>query len=260
MANGGKMRSLFFVTVIAVSGIAHAQEVDTLFAGPGGTRWVGKTGDVLRDRCEHTQTCWRYRYDRWTNSYYRVIQQKYYGTPEYRRAFYPHERREERRDGREERREERRDLRREERREERRDLRREVRREERRDLRRDARREREDDWERRDESLERGEFCKDEVVRVVGVEHVTEAGAKEAAIRQWQATVRYDYGERYLDIDNARRMRWRCDRSGTNESLAGRVGEAVTGGSGFLKRCIVMAVPCMTPLHKSDKEEPSGSR
>jgi hypothetical protein len=254
------MRSLFIATAIAVSGIAHAQEVDTLFAGPGGTRWVGQTGDVLRARCEHTHTCWRYRYDRWTNSYYRVVHQRYYGTPEYRRPIYAQERREERRDARrEERREERRDVRREERHEERRDWR-EARREERRDLRRDRRREREDDWERRDESLERGEFCKDEVVRVVGVEHVTEAGAKEAAIRQWQATVRYDFGERYLDIENARHMRWRCDRSGTNESIAGRVGEAVTGGAGYLKRCIVMAVPCMTPLHKNDKEEQSGSR
>jgi hypothetical protein len=231
---------------------------------------------VLRARCEHTHTCWRYRYDRWTNSYYRVVHQGYYGTPEYRRGIYARDRREERRDARqeerreerrdvrreerrEERAEERRDVRREERREERRDVRREERRDERRDFRREGRREREEEWERRDESLERGEFCKDEVVRVVGVEHVTEAGAKEAAIRQWQATVRYDYGERYLDIENARQMRWRCDRSGTNESLAGRVGEAVTGGSGYLKRCIVMAVPCMTPLHKSDKEEQSGS-
>jgi type IV secretory pathway component VirB8 len=103
--------------------------------------------------------------------------------------------------------------------------------------------------------LEHGEFCKYDVVRVVGVEHATEAAAKEAAIRQWQATVRYDYGERYLDIDNARHMRWRCDRSGTNETVAGRVESAVTGGAGYLKRCIVSAVPCMMPLHRTDKEE-----
>jgi len=108
--------------------------------------------------------------------------------------------------------------------------------------------------ERREAALDRGEYCKPEVVRVVGSEHLTENGAKEAAIRQWQATVRYDHGEKYLDIGNAREMRFRCDRSGTNETVAGRVGEAVSGGTGYLKRCIVEAIPCRTPMHRDEKE------
>lgn len=245
MTKGEKMRTLFFIAAIALAGAAHGQQVDTLSVGPGGTRWVGHTGSALRNRCERTHSCSGYRYDRWTNSYYRVLHQKYYGRPAYDRPDYAQERREERREAR---------------REERRDWRREERRAERREEWREGRREREDEWERRDERYERGEFCKNDVVRVVGTEHQTETAAKDAAIRQWQATSRYDYGERYMDIENARHMRWRCDRSGTNETVAGRVESAITGGAGFLRRCIVSAVPCRMPLHRNDKEEPGGVR
>lgn len=109
-------------------------------------------------------------------------------------------------------------------------------------------------WERRDAGSERGVNCKDSLVRVVGTEHLTEAAAKDAAVRQWQAAVRYDHGERFLNIDNSRQMRWRCDRSGTNETVAGRVGEAVSGGSAYLKRCVVIARPCMMPVSRADKD------
>jgi len=251
------MRTFFIAAAVALAGAAHGQQVHTPFVGPSGTRGVGHTGDALRNRCEHTRTCWRYRYDRWTNSHYRVLHEQYYGRPAYNRPIYAQVRRDE---SREERLNERRDVGREERREERRAERREERRAERREEWREGRRGREDEWERRDEGRERGESCKIDVVRVVGTEHQTETAAKDAAIRQWQATARYDYGERYMDIDNARHMRWRCDRSGTNESVAGRVESAVTAGGGYLRRCIVSAVPCRMPLHRNDKEEPGGVR
>ncbi len=113
----------------------------------------------------------------------------------------------------------------------------------------------EERWERRDASLERGEHCKPEMVRVVGGLHLTKDGAVNDAVRQWQSTVRYDHGERYMDIENARSYRWRCDRAGTNETLAGRVGEAISGGAGFQRRCVVIAVPCRMPLIKGEKDE-----
>ena len=241
------MRTLLFIAAIALGGAAHGQQVDTLSMGPSGTKWVGQTGDALRDRCERTRTC-RHRYDRWTNSYYRVLHETHGGRPAHNRSI-----------GAEAMREERRAEKRRERSAGRHQERRAERREERRAERREGRRERENEWEHRDEARERGEFCKNNVVRVVGTEHQTESAAKEAAIRQWQATVRYDYGEKYLDIENARHMRWRCDRSGTNETVAGRVESAVTGGAGYSKRCIVSAVPCLMPLHRSDKEYSGGA-
>jgi hypothetical protein len=113
----------------------------------------------------------------------------------------------------------------------------------------------EERWERRDPGSERGVRCKDETVRVVGGAHLTKEGAINDAIRQWQSTVRYDYGERFMDAENARGYRWRCDRASTNESTVGKIGEALGGGGGFQKRCVVLARPCMMPVARGDKDE-----
>lgn len=117
------------------------------------------------------------------------------------------------------------------------------------------RRDRDDErWERRNIASERGEHCKDTIVRVVGGAHLTKDGAMNDAIRQWQATVRYDHGERFMEIENARGYRWRCDRASTNETTVGKIGEALSGGSGFQKRCVVVAKPCMMPVVRGDKD------
>ncbi len=112
-----------------------------------------------------------------------------------------------------------------------------------------------DEWERRSPTLERGVHCKDDTVRVVGGLHVTKDGAINDAVRQWQSTVRYDHGERYMDIESARGYMWRCDRAGTNETLAGRVGEALSGGSGYQRRCVVVARPCRMPMARGDEDK-----
>ncbi len=113
----------------------------------------------------------------------------------------------------------------------------------------------EERWERRDPALERGEHCKGSPVRVVGELHVTKEGALNAAVRQWQATVRYDEGEKFMDIENARGYRWRCDRASTNETTLGKIGETVGAGSGFQKRCVVLATPCRMPVLRGDRDE-----
>lgn len=118
------------------------------------------------------------------------------------------------------------------------------------------RRERDEErWERRDPGSERGVRCKDETVRVVGGAHLTKEGAINDAIRQWQSTVRYDHGERFMDAENARGYRWRCDRASTNESTVGKIGEALGRGDGFQKRCVVLARPCMMPVARGDKDD-----
>lgn len=111
-----------------------------------------------------------------------------------------------------------------------------------------------DDWERREPSQERGVSCKGEMVRVVGGAHLTEKGAINDAIRAWQSTIRYDYGERYMSLENARDYRWRCDRASTNESTVGRAAESLTGGDGFQRRCVIIARPCRKPTESGEKD------
>ena len=110
-------------------------------------------------------------------------------------------------------------------------------------------------WERRDPRYERGVQCNAETIRVVGEAHLTKEGALNSAIRQWQSTVRYDWGEKRMDIENARDYRWRCDRASTNESTLGRVGDAVTGGSAYQRRCVVIARPCQMPVARGDEDK-----
>lgn len=110
-------------------------------------------------------------------------------------------------------------------------------------------------WEERDPNIERGVSCKPDLVRVVGGAHLTKEGAINDAVRQWQSTVRYDYGEKFMDVESARQYRWRCDRASTNETLAGKVGEYVTGGQGFQRRCVVLARPCMQPVQRGDEDK-----
>jgi hypothetical protein len=107
-------------------------------------------------------------------------------------------------------------------------------------------------WHWRDRRDEVGERCKDEHVRVVGDTHMTTEGALKAAERHWQATVRYDFGERFMGLDNSRGYRFRCDRAETNESVAGKIAENLTGGEAFRKRCVVVARPCMQPLERGE--------
>lgn len=114
----------------------------------------------------------------------------------------------------------------------------------------------EERWERRDPSREVGISCKGTMVRVVGQSELSEKGAMNAAVRQWQSTVSYDYGEKFMNVENARAYRWRCDRASTNESFIGKLAEGASGGdSGFRRRCVVIAEPCMQPTKAGDKDE-----
>ena len=84
-------------------------------------------------------------------------------------------------------------------------------------------------------------------VRAHGTPHVTEDAARAAAQRHWQAIVRYDHGEKYMSIDTAQHVKWRCARAETNETTAGRVAEALTSDA-WRMRCEIVARPCRTEL------------
>lgn len=88
-------------------------------------------------------------------------------------------------------------------------------------------------------------------VRAHGTPHLTEQEAMDAAKRHWQAIVRYDNGEKYMNFDTAKDSKFRCARAETNETVGGRVAETITGGSAWRMRCEVVARPCRVELQRT---------
>ena len=104
-----------------------------------------------------------------------------------------------------------------------------------------ARRERErEDWEYRNvrratiyrESERDDSKCRP-AVSVVGDQYASESGARSEADKSWMGTVRWIYGERYLDRENARDASYECGRSSVG-SVVGQV----------FYRCRITARPC----------------
>ena len=81
-------------------------------------------------------------------------------------------------------------------------------------------------------------------VRGLGTQWIGTEGAMEAAKKDWMERVRYDHGESYIDMSNARDFETRCGRVSIGE-IAGQV----------TYRCEVHARPCKPPL-KEVKIEP----
>lgn len=86
-------------------------------------------------------------------------------------------------------------------------------------------------------------------------ERQSEDNAWDDAQRSWQNTVRWKYGERFMDIRHAAKIDKRCGPSTVSESVAGKVVEAVRGAvgaddSGRRWRCEVRATPCLAPLDR----------
>lgn len=106
-------------------------------------------------------------------------------------------------------------------------------------------------------------------VEAFSVEANTEEGAWKDAQRNWENAVRAMYGERFMEIGNAKDGGERqCWISSGNQSVAGRVAETVGGVAnrvmgtdvdGRKHRCRVMLRPCMAPKDynpqtKADKQ------
>jgi hypothetical protein len=85
--------------------------------------------------------------------------------------------------------------------------------------------------------------CADKV-RGLGTQWIGTEGAMDAAKKDWMERVRYDHGESYVDMSNARDFETRCGRVSIGE-IAGQV----------TYRCEVHARPCKPPL-KEVKIEP----
>lgn len=87
---------------------------------------------------------------------------------------------------------------------------------------------------RDDDDYDRDErHCKARIT-VVGIQHVTIDGARDAADKAWIQSARWYHGERYMDIGNAKGgPHYECSRSSVGEIMGGT-----------FNRCEVSARPC----------------
>jgi hypothetical protein len=89
--------------------------------------------------------------------------------------------------------------------------------------------------------VDRGAFCHPRR-RVVGTEQKTREKARYAADDSWMGAMRYDFGERFQDLNYAKDVRHNCDLSSKTP---------------FLKsarfRCVVEATPCRAPAGAAEE-------
>jgi len=107
-------------------------------------------------------------------------------------------------------------------------------------------------WRRDDYRDERGS-CIGYDTQVVSTEHTTEEHARDAARKLWMASVNWRWGARYMDLDLATDIRWRCGPSSAMDNLTGRIAEAagkLVGRDGQNVRCQLVARPCEAPLER----------
>ncbi len=88
----------------------------------------------------------------------------------------------------------------------------------------------------KDRADERGWQCLGKV-RGLGTQWIGTEGALDAAKKDWMERVRYDHGESFIDMSNAKDFESRCGRVSIGE-VAGQV----------TYRCEILARPCKPPL------------
>ena len=84
-----------------------------------------------------------------------------------------------------------------------------------------------------------GFHCLDPI-RGLGTQWIGEEGALQAARKDWMERVRYDHGERFIDMTNARDEINRCSRVSIGE-VAGQV----------MYRCEIWARPCQARMEET---------
>ena len=85
-----------------------------------------------------------------------------------------------------------------------------------------------------------------EKVRGLGTQWIGTKGALDAAKKDWMERVRYDHGESFVDMTNAKDFESRCGRVSIGE-VAGQV----------TYRCEIVARPCKAPLKEAGGDKKS---
>ena len=88
-------------------------------------------------------------------------------------------------------------------------------------------------------------------VTTVGDEARTKEAAELQARQHWMKQVRFDHGEKYLELGNARDVFFQCSRSDfpITGGKIGAVADAVTHSW----RCKIRAIPCVATMTREDK-------
>ena len=75
-------------------------------------------------------------------------------------------------------------------------------------------------------------------------EHHSEEAAYTDAVKDWRARTRFKYGERMATWEDSIEKRRQCLQSSINQTITGKVAEAIAGSGGQLWRCEISARPC----------------
>lgn len=96
-----------------------------------------------------------------------------------------------------------------------------------------------------------------ELQRDIGDEQPREGEAKYAASHRWAARVRFHYGEKFTDLNNARDVRYTCIRSSVYERPDSDDDDEGKGRTSLrpLYRCEVAARPCRAPSREDEKRQ-----
>jgi len=95
-------------------------------------------------------------------------------------------------------------------------------------------------------------FCH-RLIETTGEQAQSKDNAEAFALRSWQGRVRFHFGEKYLNFENARDKRLTCSPSSVADTVGGKIGEKLLGISHF--RCELSARPCRAPARKISKNE-----
>lgn len=110
--------------------------------------------------------------------------------------------------------------------------------------------------DRRDErrySQEDRAQCLNATVDVLSTEHTSQDNAENAAEKLWMAKTQWDWGSKYMDLQNAADVRWRCSASNAHDTVAGKLSEGISklqGKDGQNVRCSLFARPCRAVIER----------
>lgn len=118
----------------------------------------------------------------------------------------------------------------------------------------------------RDEEYGYSALCLD-IQRNVGDERPDEDEAKFTASRRWAALVRFHHGEKFMDLNHARDIRYVCTRSSVHDMAPTERyerderderyerGERREPVGRLHMRCEIVARPCPAPIREDEKRQ-----
>ena len=82
--------------------------------------------------------------------------------------------------------------------------------------------------------------------------------AMESAKKLWAATTQWNFGSKFMNLENAADEKVKCDQSNAMDTISGRLVEGaqkLVGNDGLNVRCVISARPCSAPLEHTEKDE-----